>query len=1199
MSSGTATPASEPARPQTRLDKDRVEAFIEDRLRRTRRQVKGVDVAGGLLTLCAGVLAYLLVAAVIDHWVVFGGLGFWGRLLLLGGLITAGGTYFALRVLPPLVQRINPIFAAQTIERDRPSLKNSLINFLLLRARPREMPKVVYRELKERAATDLSQVTIETAVDRRHVIRLGYLLAGLLAVCCLYLVLSPKNPLVSAARIVWPWANISAPTRVTIEEIKPGDVVAYHGDFIDVSAEVDGLADGEPVTLYYTTSDGQSLDQAVPMLRGEGEYRHRCTLPPGSLGLQQDLEYYLSAGDRTTPRFKIDVQVAPAILVDTIEYRYPPYTGIDDQVIRRRGDIRAIEGTRVTIRATANQQIDWAEIDLDCDGLRGLRMQIDGRTATGGFTLRLDTDDSGRPEHDSYQLRFADEVKRKNRRPIRHRIEVIPDLPPEIQVIEPRKEEVQLAEDGRLEIRVRAEDPDFALRKVAVRAEHNGRSLPIPPALNRRTPEAPWPGQFEAVYAFEPARLGLKAGDRVPCWAEAEDNKQPVPGRCETGRKWINIVGPEQLEPPHQRPDQPQTAAEKRPPDQEDRQPDQQHPDQDQPQEPSQQQDADQGEPRDQDRPRQQDAEPSSQGEADQQGEGTQSGNGAAEPDSPGADGQQGQQSGEPSDEPSEPIDDQTNPGDAFEEILEHRQEQFQQQQQREQQQGEQQSGEKGDGQQQTGQEQGDQQQTGQEQGSQQQNGQEQDGQPQTGQEQGGQPQTGQEQGGQPQTGQEQGGQPQTGQEQGGQPQTRQEQGGQPQTGQEQGGQPQTGQEQGGQQQTGQEQGGQPQTGQEQGGQPQTGQEQGGQPQTGQEQGGQPQTGQEQGGQPNQQGQQGGQPNPQQQSPGSGQRPSEDSAGSPLPQEDNLDRQKKPGDAGGSEQGQQDSAKSPSISPGQSDSQGDTAGDRSGGGQEGGGQEADQPGTGSPGSNTDAESGGATSRQQGDQDTGSRAGDQVESDRQTGKSARKDDGDGSGNRRGQPGSQGTGRKSSDQDESTQGPPQQDPSDGGRPGERVSDGPGARGSGNPTTGGRQSRQQQTPPPPETDGPGGDDPNLEYARKQTDLALEYLEDQLARQKPDPELLERLGWTREDLARFARRWEQMKQAAARQGSEGEAAQKRLDEAIKSLGLRPRGTELKGGQSTADQLRKMREAGRYDPPPGWQEWLKEYSRGIAGGGR
>ncbi len=397
MSSGITTPHPLPATPA--LPPSECEIVIDERLQRTQRQVKGVDIAGGVIALAVGVLAYLLAAALIDHWLIVGGLGFWGRLGLWLLLVGAAGTYFVRRVLPPLLNRIHPLFAAATIEQSQPSLKNSLINFLLLRGRRQEVAPPVYQALEYRAAVDLSKIQIDVAVDRTHVIRLGCVLLVVVALFGLYLVLSPKNPIRSAARVLWPWSAVEAPTRVTIHDIRPGDATAYYGDSVTVSAEFSGLRAGEPAVLIYSTADGQSVDQAIPMTQPEGEYRLQCRLPPGNLGLQQDHTYYLAAGDYRTGRYRIEVQIAPTIAVDKVSYHYPAYTGLPDQSVERQGDLRAIEGTEATLHAATNVEIKrgTAEIDLGCTGHLGLRMSAEGRTAVGQLTLRLDPRDASRP----------------------------------------------------------------------------------------------------------------------------------------------------------------------------------------------------------------------------------------------------------------------------------------------------------------------------------------------------------------------------------------------------------------------------------------------------------------------------------------------------------------------------------------------------------------------------------------------------------------------------------------------------------------------------------------------------------------------------------------------------------------------------------------------------------------------------------
>src|SRR5688500_11382026 len=123
----TVVPPPPPAREATREH----ERIIHRQLGRTSLHVRLVDLASSLAVLVVGVLAFFLLAALVDHWVV--GLGIVGRSL--GWLLLVGGVawYLVARIGPLLVRSINPTYAARTIEEATPSLKNSLINFLLLR----------------------------------------------------------------------------------------------------------------------------------------------------------------------------------------------------------------------------------------------------------------------------------------------------------------------------------------------------------------------------------------------------------------------------------------------------------------------------------------------------------------------------------------------------------------------------------------------------------------------------------------------------------------------------------------------------------------------------------------------------------------------------------------------------------------------------------------------------------------------------------------------------------------------------------------------------------------------------------------------------------------------------------------------------------------------------------------------------------
>ena len=190
-----ATPPTQPkpsrngrARDMELVEYDR---FIEKQIHRTRQAVKLVDFAYASLQLLVGAVVVLLAVTLVEHWLVPGGLNVVARFVVFG-LLIGGASYFFVRRLWPLVwSRINPVYAAHTIERGHPALKNSLVNFLLFRTRREQMPSAVYEALEQQAAQGLARVPVDLAVDRSPLIRLGYVLVAVVVFGALYAFFSP------------------------------------------------------------------------------------------------------------------------------------------------------------------------------------------------------------------------------------------------------------------------------------------------------------------------------------------------------------------------------------------------------------------------------------------------------------------------------------------------------------------------------------------------------------------------------------------------------------------------------------------------------------------------------------------------------------------------------------------------------------------------------------------------------------------------------------------------------------------------------------------------------------------------------------------------------------------------------------------------------------------------------------------------
>ena len=517
--------------------------FIDRQIRKTRGQVKGVEIASALMTLATGALAFFLVAAVLDQWVLAHGLGFWGRLVCLALFLGGAGYYAAEKLLPWLIYRINPIYAAQAIEKSRPTLKNSLINFLFLRGQSAHVPKAIYEAVEQQAANGLSRVTVESAVDRSRLIHIGYALLTVVGLFAAYFLFSPKSPWDTIGRVIMPWANIQVPTRVEIIDAQPGTRTVFRGETVDVSAEIKGLKDDEPVRVVYSTADHEVVDQPVTMYLPPDRFRHSAKIPPAnaagqqSAGVQQDIDYRIEAGDAVSPTYHLTAVTAPTIDIDSVDYQFPDYTGRARISLKHIGDIQALEGTRVVIHGRANEKITSAQLELigrEQPTKLAMRVGEDGKTVTGSFTLAFDEQDRTAQQFSHYLLRPEGRAEPE---PVRYRIDVIRDLAPDVKFITPEKDEVTLPVNSRLKLKLRALDPDFALSELSLSADSNGASLFEKRLLNeiRREP-------MQVEFTIDPAKLHLKDGNIIEYWATAVDNRMPKPNITQTARRRIRIV---------------------------------------------------------------------------------------------------------------------------------------------------------------------------------------------------------------------------------------------------------------------------------------------------------------------------------------------------------------------------------------------------------------------------------------------------------------------------------------------------------------------------------------------------------------------------------------------------------------------------------------------------------------------------------
>jgi len=1093
------------------------EPLVDQHIRQTRRALKIVDLTAGLITLTIGVLAFLLTMAVLEHWVIPGG---WNGIARFGlfGVLILGILGYSWRTFGPLLrQSINPVYAAQAIEQSSPSLKNSLLNLLLLRNRKREMSRQVLQAIEQQAAQRLSQVPVDSVVDRSAIIRLGYLLLAITAICVLYRFLSPKDLFSSAGRVLMPWSSIAAPSRVQILNITPGDAKAARGEQLEISAEVLGLEEDEPVRLLYSTADQQIVGQEIPMTASAGGSQFSCKVPRRtgngkSGGIQQDFSYWIEAGDAQSPRYEVAVFARPTMVVQRLRYDYPAYTGYPSREVEHTGDISAVEGTKVTLFAQSNKPIRTAHVDFEADGRRDLLMNAKDQQATITFSLAL-RDDRRTPRYQSYVLRYETAGGNQNRQPPKYQIDVQPDYSPEIQLLLPEEPMLEVALNQEVYFELEARDPDFALSKVILIGKLGEEQV-----LQEELLAGNHTGKFVGKLHKTPEEMGLQAGDVLEYWGAAADNRRPEANLAYSVHRKLRVVGPWNGN---------QNDGEK------DGEKDNNGKGQQQPGQEGEQQEGEGGQ---EGQTGGGEAGNSGEGEEGEQGEGSP----GQESDEPGKENEQqqgqpgesasadGQNNSNPQgnpqgDSPSENPEDSNSQnegenensagdpstgdpsegnggqqekvssegdddGSAFERMAKHFEEQ---------------AGEKGD------------------------NGTKADGKATDGS---------------PDT-------DQTGEA--GDSETEAPREGDSSNGNEGPAKNRESEDEGAK------------------GEPAAGEE------GAEDNGKEGEAGEQQPGEQSPDGEM----SPEQGESGAGEGEAGEQ-GAPNPDGAKNPQDKQADQAGEAEQAEGEAA-SKSRDEAESDSEGDQSGDRSGGGKEGAGQQADADGKGGAGKNQAADDGAGKSSEKGEGETGEQPGDQKQAEGKTGESSGDQPGKGSEPSE-QPGEQPGGSGET--------------SNAGASDEQAGESASAEGDSqqpaNPSGGGTNGND--SPPPPAGETQPGDQANLDYARRQTDLILDRLDEQLKKQDVDKSLLEKLGWTQDELRRFVDRWKNLK-AQADDKTDLPDANQQLSDALRSLGLgRNRRT---GYQSniTKDKLRDLRDAYRGRVPLEYQEQVNRYIKGTA----
>lgn len=492
-----------------------------------------------------GVITWVSFAAATFLWVLFdhyiGVAGTWSRLFVAASAV-AGGGVLLWRLLWPMRRSIDPVYAARAIERDQPHLRGSLSSYVELRDRfdHAGLSSRVIRAAGREAAKKVNLDQRPSEVSGT----LSYWITAIvvLLVVLLYAILSTKSTAASLARVIFPAADIAAPRRVQITEVDPGDSDVNPGRTIDVSATITGLRRDE--NAIWELADGGDIVQTDSMQTNPKALDQYVGQIPIPARRQDSLTYRIIAGDAQSRSYSLRVADLPVVDITTIHVSPPSYTGIQPYQTRSAA-ISAPDGSVVTINARVNRKLDRAVLQFNpattgqtTRGTAGeLSMDIAQPTAgdprdsvlTATFTLRGQSRRTTSAATESYRITVRGVDGSENESPIIYPITIIEDLAPEITITTPTSDPARVPIDAVQVIRVHATDPDYGLAKITLDLESrvaNYDTIEMFSATKADPTSNGRRGLTVAEYRLRPRKLGLRVGDEIIATVTAIDNRQ-------------------------------------------------------------------------------------------------------------------------------------------------------------------------------------------------------------------------------------------------------------------------------------------------------------------------------------------------------------------------------------------------------------------------------------------------------------------------------------------------------------------------------------------------------------------------------------------------------------------------------------------------------------------------------------------------
>ena len=215
----------------------------------------------------------------------------------------------------------------------------------------------------------------------------------------------------------------------------------------------------------------------------------------------------------------------------SVDYEFPAYTGVPPRKDVEGGEIEAIEGTRVTVKARTNEPAVSAYFDFSSGA--GSRTRTRGwrsprptpRLLVGSFEVK---------ESGTYTIKFKTTGGQVNPDPVVYDIKAIPDkAPTEVAFLRPDKPEITVPSNVQVPLVMTAAD-DFGVKEALLSVRQGNETLYSVNLLEKQKPAR----RFKGAFTIDLADKKVKPGAQVEYCADGPRHQgaDPEPRRVDPRR---------------------------------------------------------------------------------------------------------------------------------------------------------------------------------------------------------------------------------------------------------------------------------------------------------------------------------------------------------------------------------------------------------------------------------------------------------------------------------------------------------------------------------------------------------------------------------------------------------------------------------------------------------------------------------------